>query len=404
MVETINQYKALLALKNTILDKYSKMLDDRNNKIKSLESLLILRDQEISMLKKENILSKKPMEIWPSQSVVKIRKENLIDNEVISENNFVSPTDFWMFNKVNTDQGGDNNFSEISPVNFGNLWNQADDKKFIPQSTQVFKPQTNLLQKELSLIEDENDFLKNRKNILESWEKQSTAIETSEEPQITTEEVLRLEYTPMEKVLRHGNIEVVNSPYKDKLNILEDVKNPNFSSPNVFQGIIDFGTTSTKTEKLTTDLFERESNLENSINIECFIKEVTGSRQTGKLKPLPCHYKNCGKIFQDRRNYAKHMKGVHGPKMFLCSECQRGFRINSKLIRHMIVHTGKQHFSCPFDICEQRFSLEFNMKRHMKIHTGERPYRCNVVGCEKSFAQSSNMQSHALIHDKVYYS
>ena len=103
MVETINQYKALLALKDTILDKYSKMLDDRNNKIKSLESLLILRDQEISMLKKENILSKKPMEIWPSQSVVKIRKENLIDNEVISENNFVSPTDFWTFNKVNTD-------------------------------------------------------------------------------------------------------------------------------------------------------------------------------------------------------------------------------------------------------------------------------------------------------------
>ena len=401
MVHTINQtFEALLDSKDAKLDKYSKVIVNQNNKIKSLESLLTLRDQEISMLKKEKKFTEKPVANYPYLSVVETSEENLIDNDAFSENVSVDPTEFWMFNEVNPSSGENTIISETSPAHAGNLWNPADNKELGPKSTQAFEPQTNILQKELPFIVEENELLQNRINIPKILEKPSTAIDTSDEPEITTNELLPLEYTPMEMVWRGEDIEVVNSPNRDEFDFLENVKNTKIDSTNIFQGVIDFGTTGPQRDKLAEDLLEHESKLENSIKSDFFQKEVNGIRPTGRPKHLICPYTNCGKIFPDGAHHTKHMKGVHGPKLFLCLECQKGFRENSKLIRHMIVHTGEQRFRCPFGICEQRFSLEFNMKTHMRIHTGERPYRCNVAGCGKAFAQSSNMQSHVLIHDK----
>ena len=166
MVHTINQaFEALLASKDAILDEYSKTMVDQSNKIKSLESLLTLRDQEISMLKKENILTKKPVANYPCPSVVKTSEENLIDNEVISGNISVDPTEFWMFNEVNPNFWESTILSETSPDHVGNLWNQDDNIELGPKSTQSFEPQTNILEKELPSIVEENELLQNGINI-----------------------------------------------------------------------------------------------------------------------------------------------------------------------------------------------------------------------------------------------
>ena len=228
MVHTINQaFQALLDSKDAMLDKYSKVIVNQNNKIKSLESLLTLRDQEISMLIKENNFTEKPVANNPYPSVVETSEENLIGNDAFSENVSVDPTEFWMFNEVNPAFGENTIISETSPAHAGNLWNQADNKV---QSTQAFEPLTHILQKELPFIVEENELLQNRINIPQILEKPSTAIDTSDEPEITTNEILPLEYTPMEMVWRGEDIEVVNSPNRDEFDFLENVKNTNLDS------------------------------------------------------------------------------------------------------------------------------------------------------------------------------
>lgn len=86
-------------------------------------------------------------------------------------------------------------------------------------------------------------------------------------------------------------------------------------------------------------------------------------------------------------------------KEFICSvdSCQKTFKDNSKLKRHMLVHTGIKPFRCL--ICNKTFSLDFNLKTHIRIHTGEKPYACKHPGCNKSFSQSNNLTLHEKSHE-----
>jgi len=72
--------------------------------------------------------------------------------------------------------------------------------------------------------------------------------------------------------------------------------------------------------------------------------------------------------------------------------CNRRFKDNFKLKRHMLIHSGEKKFICEF--CRKAFSLDFNLRTHLRIHTGEKPYVCGFSGCKKSFSQCSNLASH----------
>ena len=196
------------------------------------------------------------------------------------------------------------------------------------------------------------------------------------------DEMVPTEYTPMEMIRRDGSLEVVGPSVKVEFNFSENILDHQMDTINFETNEVQFKEQETKTKSIidTEQLFPQKPN-------------KNYQKQVFQL-PITCPYTNCSRIFQDNYTYKKHMKGTHGPKMFVCPECSRGFKENSKLVRHKVVHTGEKRFRCWFDGCGQMFTLEFNVRTHMRIHTGERPYRCLVDGCRKTFAQQSNMKSH----------
>ncbi|OMJ68239.1 hypothetical protein SteCoe_34366 [Stentor coeruleus] len=91
-----------------------------------------------------------------------------------------------------------------------------------------------------------------------------------------------------------------------------------------------------------------------------------------------------------------------GKKSNECNVCAKAFKEKSKLMRHMLVHTGEKPFPCEF--CGKCFSVDYNLRTHIRIHTGEKPFQCNIEGCVKSFTQSGNLKAHVTTkHAEVKY-
>ncbi|XP_061154297.1 oocyte zinc finger protein XlCOF6-like isoform X1 [Syngnathus typhle] len=81
---------------------------------------------------------------------------------------------------------------------------------------------------------------------------------------------------------------------------------------------------------------------------------------------------------------------------FICSECGKTFDHKGHFNRHMITHTGEKPFGCLF--CTKSFTRKSDLKVHMQIkHTGDKPFKCTV--CAKTFPINRYLITHMRKHD-----
>ncbi|TRY70999.1 hypothetical protein TCAL_02429 [Tigriopus californicus] len=106
--------------------------------------------------------------------------------------------------------------------------------------------------------------------------------------------------------------------------------------------------------------------------------------------------KDCGKRFNGSKDLKNHTYTHSKEKPYVCDVCQKGFSQQATLSRHkMAVHVGEKRFEC--DKCDKKFSLKQYLDKHLRKHSGEKPFVCDHCGL--AFSQNGNLRKHArLIH------
>ncbi|XP_034397985.1 zinc finger protein OZF-like [Cyclopterus lumpus] len=102
----------------------------------------------------------------------------------------------------------------------------------------------------------------------------------------------------------------------------------------------------------------------------------------------------CGKAFIYQSCLLVHLRTHSGKKPYSCQTCGKGFTQKSSLKSHIIIHTGEKPYSC--QTCGKGFAQTSALKTHITLHTGEKPYSCKT--CGKDFRLSGNLTVHMRIH------
>jgi len=101
----------------------------------------------------------------------------------------------------------------------------------------------------------------------------------------------------------------------------------------------------------------------------------------------------CNKKFISINSLKRHKLSHNGEKPFVCEVCGYEFLQISKLKDHMQIHSGKKDLEC--SICKDQFVREHNLIQHMFVHT-EKLYDCPE--CNKKFKSQGYLDRHIKTH------
>uniref|UniRef100_A0A2H8TKP1 Zinc finger protein 236 n=1 Tax=Melanaphis sacchari TaxID=742174 RepID=A0A2H8TKP1_9HEMI len=118
---------------------------------------------------------------------------------------------------------------------------------------------------------------------------------------------------------------------------------------------------------------------------------------TQKPSPKVCQF--CEKIFKKNADLERHVRIHTGDKPYKCDqpECNKAFATKSSLEYHIITHSGKmKRAECPQ--CNGLFATTSTLKVHMRQHTGEKPFKCPV--CGDAFRTTGHLHAHIIVHER----
>lgn len=102
----------------------------------------------------------------------------------------------------------------------------------------------------------------------------------------------------------------------------------------------------------------------------------------------------CYRRFDSRATLERHELIHNRERKYVCNICHKKFSENGNLQAHIRTHTGERPYKCSY--CAKMFLTSSDLKRHLRVHTGERPYECKV--CQKRFKINDHLQKHARRH------
>nr|XP_015926344.1 zinc finger protein 202 isoform X2 [Parasteatoda tepidariorum] len=114
-------------------------------------------------------------------------------------------------------------------------------------------------------------------------------------------------------------------------------------------------------------------------------------------KPFKCDHQS-GSYFLSNNPLSERVKIYMEPKRIsevqpLVNPSQKINQVNRSPSFKQSVNSAVQ-LQCPF--CPKHFIYESKLARHIVVHTGDRPFMCHY--CSKSFTQKAHLKTHLIVH------
>jgi KRAB domain-containing zinc finger protein len=105
-------------------------------------------------------------------------------------------------------------------------------------------------------------------------------------------------------------------------------------------------------------------------------------------------FKFSSKVTSKMLAHCRHKHSVRTDiKIIKCKYCNKQFKQNCVLRRHLRSHTGERPFVC--HVCGMAFIRSGSLKKHFYTHSGERPIHCDL--CGKGLYSSHALKIHMVI-------
>ena len=113
------------------------------------------------------------------------------------------------------------------------------------------------------------------------------------------------------------------------------------------------------------------------------VKTITITKR--KSKKYKCTESACDEMFDDMKEWVKHINNEHKLQEYSCTICGHKTKSKDKYEKHMLAHEEKQNkWKC--SVCSKTFTFKCYLQRHELIHTDEKKYECTDPDCQKKEA------------------